>query len=62
MSAYRAYQIGSDGHIKGGIDLSCTNDEEAKIQAQQLLDGHDVELWDGNRKIAFFRIEADDPK
>ncbi|MET4721848.1 hypothetical protein ABIF64_005933 [Bradyrhizobium japonicum] len=29
----------------------CENDEAAKEQAEQLVDGHDVELWHLNRRI-----------
>ena len=45
MSEYRAYIVGSDNHIFQRVDLSCRNDDDAKAQARQLADGHDVELW-----------------
>jgi hypothetical protein len=50
-----AYLLGPDGHIKGGIDLICSDEETAKNQAQQLVDGLDLELWQLGRKIATFR-------
>jgi hypothetical protein len=54
MHGYRAYIIGGDGHIRDLIDLHCENDDDAKEQARQLVDGHAVELWDGARMIATF--------
>jgi hypothetical protein len=38
VSEYRAYVIGEDGHI-------------ATVWAKQLVDGHDVELWSGDRFV-----------
>jgi hypothetical protein len=51
MNGYRAYLVGSDGHIQRRIDLICESDDAAKEQAKQLVDGHDVELWQLDRKI-----------
>ncbi|EIG62306.1 hypothetical protein Bra1253DRAFT_07219 [Bradyrhizobium sp. WSM1253] len=36
------------------VDLVCEGVETAKEKAKQLVDGHDVELWDGDRKVATF--------
>ena len=58
MAAYRAYLIGPDGHIVSRIELLCDDDEAAKNRARQLVDGHDVELWDGAKKIAEFKSTA----
>jgi hypothetical protein len=58
MHAYRAYLIGPDGHIVGRIELQCDDDEAAKRRAEQLVDGHNVELWDGATKIAEFKSTA----
>jgi hypothetical protein len=33
----------------------CPDDETAKEHARQLIDGHDVELWQGDRKIEAFK-------
>ena len=57
MHAYRAYLIGHDGHIVSRVDLLCQDDQSAKDKAKQLVDGHDVELWDGAKKIAVFKSE-----
>ena len=52
MNEYRAYIIGPDGHILERIDLVCADDDAAKDRAKQLVDGHDVELWQFSRRIA----------
>ena len=52
MPEYRIYTIGSDGHFYSSIPLDCADDAEATKQAEQLVDGHYVELWQRDRKIA----------
>jgi hypothetical protein len=54
MQHYRAYIMGEDGHIHRAVEIVCENDEEAKGKARQLVDGHDVELWQRDRKISVF--------
>ena len=57
MIGYRAYLIDSGGHIQRRVDLLCEDDESAKKQAQKLVDGHDVELWQLHRKIFEFKAQ-----
>jgi hypothetical protein len=57
MEHYRAYIMGWDGHILRPVELFCKDDEDAKEQARQLVDGHDVELWQLDRKITVFLSE-----
>ena len=54
MPEYRAYVVGSDGHFINVLALECADDAEAMEQAKQLVDGHDVELWELGRKITVF--------
>ena len=54
MPEYRVYIIGADGHFQSSVPLICPDDETAKEQAEQLVDGHDVELWQRARKVAKF--------
>jgi glutamate synthase domain-containing protein 3 len=54
MHEYRAYIIGPDGHIQRRVDLACANEETAREHAKKLVDGHDVELWEGAQKLARF--------
>ena len=55
MQDYRVFVIGPDGRVNNRVDLICENDEAAKERAQQLVDGHDVELWQRDRRIAIFK-------
>ena len=55
MQHYRAYFPGPDGHILSVVDLSCENDEEASEKACQLVEGQDVELWQGERFLNTFK-------
>ena len=59
MAEYRAYILDEDGHISGAIPFLCPDDEAAKKYARQLVDGHDVELWQGDRQIATFDCEPE---
>jgi hypothetical protein len=54
MPEYRAYFIGSDGHFYDAVHLVCRDDADAIEKAKTLVDGHDVELWQLDRKIAKF--------
>ena len=55
MKDYRAYLLKPDGHVLRRIDLVCDDDHAAKAHAKQLVDGHDVELWQLDQKIATFK-------
>ena len=59
MPEYRAYMVGTDGHILNVAELVCPNDESAKEYARQLVDGHDVELWQGERRIQISGLTND---
>ena len=54
MHEYKAYIIGPDGHVTQRIDLVCETEDEARMHAKQLVDGHAVELWEGSRRIVAF--------
>ncbi len=58
MQEYRVYIMGSDGHVQERVDLLCNDDGEAIEQAKQLVDGHDVELWQLGRQIRTFKADA----
>jgi hypothetical protein len=57
MGEYPAYLINKDGRIYLRVDLDFPDDEAAKAHAEQLVDAHDVELWQFGRKIETFRIK-----
>jgi hypothetical protein len=48
---YRAYLLNKANGIERAIDLFCADDNAARSEAEQLVDGCDVELWQGERKI-----------
>jgi hypothetical protein len=56
MSHYRAYWM-ENGHVLTSIDLTCVNDDDAKRQAANLSNGHDVELWQGDRRVTLLRLQ-----
>ena len=59
MAEYRAYIVGMEGRIIRAVELLCPDDDSAKELARNLVDGHDVELWQGVRQIAKFRHKPD---
>jgi hypothetical protein len=48
---YRAYIVGEDGHFIDGLNLHCADDGAAIESAKQLVDGHDIELWQEGRMV-----------
>jgi hypothetical protein len=56
MAEYRAYTVGHDGHFIGFEPLVCADDSEAIEQAKRFVDGHDIELWSGDRLVT--RLET----
>lgn len=61
MAEYRAYIVCQDGHFLRSVDLVCPNDDSAVEYAKQLVDGHDVGLWQGARQIASFARTSRQP-
>ena len=54
MAHYRRYVIGCDGHPIKAVDLNRTDDDEARKRAEQMVDGHSVELREYARRITRF--------
>jgi hypothetical protein len=57
MTDYRAYTVGTDGRFIGFEPLVCDNDDDAIARACSLLDGKDIELWDGARLVIRLRYK-----
>ena len=55
MNVYYAYIIGPDGHIISRVDLAFEKQEDAVERAKGLVNGHAVELWQLDQKIATFK-------
>lgn len=51
MLEYRAYFVRDDGHFAKVVTLDCADDETAIAEAKQILDGHDIELWQQARMV-----------
>jgi hypothetical protein len=51
MAEYRAYVVGNDGNFLSFEGFVCRDDGEALANARRLLDGHDVDLWSGERFV-----------
>ena len=57
--AYRAYEIGDDGHVIGRTALLCLCDETALERAQRLVKDKPIELWDGACLLARFEPQTE---
>jgi len=55
VPTYRIVLRDAQHVIKDAKDFECATDEAAIEQARQLVDGHDVELYDHGRFITWFR-------
>jgi hypothetical protein len=59
MPDYRAYVVGIDGHFVRVEFLHSHPDDAAAIEAaKQLVDGHDIELWDRDRFVGRYSRET----
>jgi hypothetical protein len=52
VTDYRAYIVGHDGHFKTFEVVKADDDKSAVEAARKYVDGHDVEVWDLDRKVA----------
>jgi hypothetical protein len=59
VTDYRLYVIGIDGQFIRSIHLDCPNDGAAIESAKQFLDGHDIEPWHGERRVAKFDTKGE---
>jgi hypothetical protein len=54
MPDYRFYMIKKDGHVAGPpTDVFAADDTTAVQVARQRLDGHDIEIWQEQRIVAY---------
>lgn len=51
---YRAFLIGANDRVQQATELLAESDDEAASQAQLLVNGNAVELWNRTRMIARF--------
>jgi hypothetical protein len=63
MPEYRACHVSEDGSVLRSVLLVCPDDEVAKVYARQLVDGHAIELWQGERRVGkFIAREGEAPR
>lgn len=62
MPEYRAYEVGLEGHFIGSEPLVCADDAEATERARQMVDGHDIELWNAGRLVVRLKHNPARPK
>jgi hypothetical protein len=54
MPEYKFYPIRKDGHIAGPPAVrDCSNDGAASKEARQLVNSHDIEVWEGSRLVTY---------
>jgi hypothetical protein len=58
MPVYRVYQIDKKGHILGPAEvITCDDEEEAVRKAKSLVNGHDLEVWQGEPYLGRLQSE-----
>ena len=55
MPEYRAYTVDDDGHFSGFEVFTSSDDTGATERAKRLVDGQDVELWNGARLVVILK-------
>ncbi len=61
MPDYRAYAVNKDNYIVGAPTvMTCDTDADALAKARQIMDGYDVEVWLGKRRVG--RVNTENTK
>ncbi len=61
MVDYRVYLLNRNGLIISGYDVSCDDDQDARVQARRMLDGTNsdqAEVWAGARCVGKVLVES----
>jgi hypothetical protein len=59
MAKYRLSVLDDAGHVIDVYEPECTSDEEAFHKAETLVNGHAIDVWQGERWIAW--LDGKDP-
>jgi hypothetical protein len=52
MPDYRVYVVTDEGRVMGPAEIiTCNTDQEATERARLVVNGHDVELWEGAKRV-----------
>jgi hypothetical protein len=58
MPGYRVYKLTPDGHVDGLPDvIDCQDDDEAVALARSQQKGNDLEVWQGERRVAVLKTK-----
>lgn len=52
MTAYRLYSLDGANKVASAQWFDADDDEKAVELARTMMDGHDIELWQGSRLVA----------
>jgi hypothetical protein len=53
VNQYRVYKLDRSSRITSLPHvIQCEDDDAALVMAQQFIDGHALEIWAGNRRVA----------
>jgi hypothetical protein len=55
MPAYSAFCVKNGQIVGAATDIAADNDQAAIEQAKQLVDGCDIDLWEGGRFVIALR-------
>ena len=59
MHHYRIYKMAGDKRIPGPPQVfTCSDDEEAISKVKQVLDGQDIEVWQGAHLVSRLQTSA----
>jgi hypothetical protein len=59
MPHYRIYAVTNDGHINTmPVTADYDEDDEAVDHAKAILNGSDLEVWEGRRRVAVLKRES----
>ena len=63
MASYRMHIHDNDGVIVSSAEADCTNDREAGVLAESLLEvGQQAGIWEGLRLVGFVKLGASAPR
>jgi hypothetical protein len=59
MPDYRIFKLNAQGHVTGpALILTCEQDTDVIRKVESLVDGHEIEIWQGARIITRLRPGA----
>jgi hypothetical protein len=56
MGQYRFYSLDREGRICAARNVDCAEDQATVNLATDLLNGHDIEVWERGRRVAHVKM------